>query len=259
MATKVASIAEDDALRLDPIASVGPLPRHVAVIMDGNGRWARARGLPRTEGHRQGVDAVRRTVRAAGDRGIPYLTLFGFSSENWSRPQPEVSFLMDLLRGYIRRDLDELRDAGVRVSIIGERGGLPDDINALIENAESTTRNNGRLHLQVAFNYGGRDEIVRAARRLAADVAKGQTHPEAVSEQSFARYLDTGDLPEPDLLIRTSGEQRISNFLLWQCAYSEFVFIDDLWPDFDGVSLDRALTIYGGRSRRFGGVTAVEP
>ena len=248
--------ARHSELRPETASDPGVLPRHVAIIMDGNGRWAVGRGLPRTEGHRKGVDAVRRTVRAVGETGIPYLTLFGFSSENWSRPQREVSFLMDLLRGYIRRDLDDLREGGVRVRVLGARDNLPDDIASLVAMAEDTTADNTKLNLQVAFNYGGRDEIVRAARRIAADAAAGRLDPEAVNETVFERYLDTHGLPEPDVLIRTSGEQRLSNFLLWQCAYAEFVFVDEYWPDFDAACLDRALKTYAARGRRFGGLAS---
>ena len=248
--SSLAAAVEPD--RLDGGASFCAPPRHVAIIMDGNGRWASARGLPRNEGHRKGVDAVRRAVRAAGDRGIPYLTLFGFSSENWSRPQREISFLMDMLRGYIRRDLEALHDAGVRVRMIGSRRDLPEDIAAMIENAETVTMQNTKLHLQVAFNYGGRDEIIRAARAMAADIAAGRLNPEAVTEPAFAHYLDTSGLPEPDLLIRTSGEQRISNFLLWQVAYTEFVFLDTLWPDFSKDDLRRAICEFNSRERRYG-------
>lgn len=258
MAAETASLTDTGIPSPEPYRETQAQPRHIAIIMDGNGRWARARGLPRTEGHRRGVESVRRTVRSVAERGIACVTLFGFSSENWSRPPSEVSFLLDLLRGYIRRDLDELHKSGVRIKMIGERRDLPDDIAALIEHAEELTVANHRLVLQVAFNYGGRDEIVRAAKRIAADSASGRIAPEAIDESLLSSYLDTADLPEPDLLIRTSGEQRISNFLLWQCAYTEFVFLDVLWPDFDAAALDQALAVYGGRTRRFGGISPVE-
>lgn len=239
-----------------PIATV--MPRHLAIIMDGNGRWAKARGLPRTEGHRHGVESVRRIVREAGNLGIPYLTLFGFSSENWARPEREISFLFDLMRGYIRRDLKELNRSGVRISIIGSRLGLPTDIIDLIENAETETRPNERLRLQIAFNYGARDEIVRATRKIAEAVLAGDLVPADIDAALISDNLDTGGMPEPDLLVRTSGEQRISNFLLWQCAYTEFVFDDALWPDFGAEQLHRVLNVFAARSRRFGGVSAVK-
>ncbi len=224
--------------------------------MDGNGRWARKRGLPRIEGHRQGVESVRKTVAAVLDMGIPYLTLFSFSSENWSRPPQEVEDLMGLLRYFVRRDLKELHDRGVKVRIIGSRQGVAKDILALLDEAESLTRNNSRLHLTLAFNYGGRDEILRAARRLAQKVAAGNLRPEAIDYADFAACLDTQGIPDPDLLIRTSGEKRLSNFLLWQCAYSELIFLDDYWPDFDRACLEYAIREYQNRERRFGGLAA---
>ncbi|WP_428981307.1 isoprenyl transferase [Methylopila jiangsuensis] len=228
-------------------------PAHVAVIMDGNGRWAAQRGLPRAEGHRRGVEALRRAIRAAGDLGVRYLTVYSFSSENWSRPQDEVSDLMNLLRLFVRRDLAELRKAGVRVRVIGERAGLPADIAALLEEAESTTRANTALTLVVAFNYGGRQEIAAAARAIARDVAAGRLDPEAVDVEAVARRLHAPDLPDPDLVIRTSGEQRISNFLLWQSAYAEYVFLPIHWPDFDRAAFEGALESFQARQRRFGG------
>jgi len=245
------------------VAHPGPspraLPRHVAIIMDGNGRWARARGLPRVEGHRRGVDALRRIVRHAGDRGIEVLTLFSFSSENWSRPPDEVRDLMALLHRFVRRDLAELRAANVRVRVIGAREGLDDGIRRLLDEAESETRGNDGLTLVIAFNYGGRDEITRAARRLAEDVAAGRIAPAAVDAGALAARLDTAGLPDPDLVIRTSGEIRVSNFLLWQAAYSEFVFLPTCWPDFAAADFDAAIADYRGRERRFGGlVTQVE-
>lgn len=230
------------------------LPRHVAVIMDGNGRWASRRGLPRAEGHRQGVEAVRRCVRAAAQAGIGYLTLYAFSAENWRRPATEISILMSLLKRYIRSDLEKLHEGGIRIRIIGAREGLSPDILALLEEVEARTCNNTGLNLVVAFNYGGRQEIVRAARRLAAQVAAGRLDPAAIDETRFANALDTVDLPDPDLVIRTSGEQRVSNFLPWQSAYAEYVFLPDLWPDFDEAVLARALAEYARRERRFGGL-----
>src|SRR3954451_21535115 len=240
------------------IVSQGPFdaPRHVAIIMDGNGRWAAARGLPRTEGHRRGVEALRRTVRAAGELGVGFLTIFSFSSENWTRPPAEVCDLMALLRRFIRNDLAELHANNVRVRVIGERAGLAPDILRLLEEAEELTRRNDGLVLVVAFNYGARQEIARAARRLAQQVQDGQLDPEAVTADLLARNLDAPELPDPDLIIRTSGEQRLSNFLLWQAAYSELVFVPTYWPDFDRSTLEGAITEFRRRERRFGGLIA---
>lgn len=230
--------------------------RHVAIIMDGNGRWARARGLPRGEGHRRGVEALRRIVRHAGERGLEVLTLFSFSSENWARPPDEVQDLMLLLRRFVRRDLAELRDANVRVRIIGAREGLKDDVGHLLDEAERDTAGNDGLTLCIAFNYGGRDEIARAARALAEEVAAGRLAPSAVDAAAIAARLDTAGLPDPDLVIRTSGELRLSNFLLWQAAYSEFIFVPTCWPDFGPAEFDAALVEFRGRERRFGGLAA---
>lgn len=230
------------------------VPNHVAIIMDGNGRWAAARGLPRGAGHERGVEALRRTVEAAGDLGISYLTVYSFSTENWRRPAEEVNALFGLLRAYVRRDLNRLRDKGVRIRIIGERESLPTDLQELVQRAERETQGNSDFHLTVAFNYGGRDEIVRAARRLAQDVMEGRLMPGQIDEAGFAGKLDTAGLPDPDLLIRTSGEQRTSNFLPWQCAYAEIVFANPLWPDFGGVALREAVDEYRARERRFGDV-----
>jgi len=235
-------------------AALRPLPTHIAIIMDGNGRWARAHGLPRFFGHRRGVEALRAAVRHAGDRGIKYLTLFSFSSENWRRPAEEVSELFGLVRRFIRQDLAELNRQGVRVRVIGEREGLPPDLPRLIEEAERTTADNTRLTLTVAFNYGSRNEIARAARRLAKDVAAGRLAPEDVDDAALAARLDTAGIPDPDLVIRTSGEQRLSNFLLWQAAYAEFVFMPMPWPDFSAADLDRAIRAFQDRDRRFGGL-----
>jgi undecaprenyl diphosphate synthase len=236
-----------DFMPLDP-----PPPAHVAIIMDGNGRWAKARGLPRIAGHRAGAEAVRRTLTASVELGIRYLTLFGFSSENWKRPETEVSDLMGLLRHYIRGEIAELHRNGVRLRIIGERAKLPADIVSLIDNAESLTSDNDRINLSIALSYGGRAEIALAARRLAEDVAAGRLAPGAIDETAFAARLLTADIPDPDLLIRTSGEQRISNFLLWQCAYAELVFTPTLWPDFAKSDLEKALRDFHGRDRRYG-------
>ena len=232
------------------------IPRHVAIIMDGNGRWAAARGLPRGEGHRRGVEALRRTVRAAGDLGIGILTIFSFSAENWSRPPSEIRELMGLLRRFIRNDLADLHRNGVQVRVIGERDDLAPDIKSLLEEAEALTKHNDKLTLVVAFNYGARQEIARAARRLAAEVAAGRVAVAEVTADKLATYLDAPDLPDPDLIIRTSGEQRLSNFLLWQAAYSELVFVPVCWPDFDRATLEQAIVEFRGRERRFGGLVA---
>jgi undecaprenyl diphosphate synthase len=229
-------------------------PQHVAIIMDGNGRWAAKRLLPRFEGHRRGVEALRRTVRAAGDLGIRYLTVYSFSAENWSRPKAEVDDLMGLLKRFIRNDLAELHASNVRVRIIGERRELDAEIAALLDEAEDLTRGNGGLTLVVAFNYGARQEIAAAARRIAEEVRAGLLEPDAVDAACLEARLDTADIPDPDLVIRTSGEKRLSNFLLWQAAYAEFVFLPVLWPDFDRSTLEAAIADYAGRERRFGGL-----
>ncbi len=228
----------------------------MAIIMDGNGRWAAARGLPRVEGHRRGVETLRNVVRAVGELGIRYLTIFSFSSENWSRPASEIGDLFGLLRRFIRNDLATLHRDGVRVRVIGEREGLEADICALLNEAEDLTRDNDRLHLVVAFNYGSRQEIARAAQRLAREVAEGKRDPSSIDAEVIGRYLDAPDIPDPDLIIRTSGEQRLSNFLMWQAAYSELVFVPELWPDFDKAALERAVAEYARRERRFGGLAA---
>jgi undecaprenyl diphosphate synthase len=240
--------------------SAGPsfevAPRHVAIIMDGNGRWAAARGLPRGEGHRRGVEALRRTIRAAGEIGIKFVTIFSFSAENWSRPANEVGDLMGILRRFVRNDLAELHRRGVRVRIIGERSGLEPDIGRLLVEAEELTKNNDGLTLVVAFNYGARQEIARAARRIADEVTAGRMKPAEITMERFGAFLDAPDIPDPDLIIRTSGEQRLSNFLLWQSAYSELVFLPIFWPDFDRVALEAAICEYQQRERRFGGLAA---
>lgn len=229
-------------------------PRHVAIIMDGNGRWAAERGLSRSDGHNQGVEAVRKAVRAAIDRNLAYLTLFTFSSENWSRPMGEISYLMNLLKRFIRTDLAELHKHGVRIRVIGDRKGVEGEIVRMIEEAVALTAGNQGLQLTVAFNYGARDEIVRAAQRVARKVQAGELAPQAISEDLLADNLDTAGVPDPDLLIRTSGEKRLSNFLLWQCAYSELVFLDIFWPDFSAASLDQAIDVFKARERRYGGL-----
>jgi undecaprenyl diphosphate synthase len=237
---------------MDTLGSPLPPPAHVAIIMDGNGRWAKARGLPRVAGHRRGGEAVRRAVIAAAELGISYLTLFGFSSENWKRPAHEVDDLMTLLRHYLRGEVAELHRNNVRVRVIGDRERLAPDIVTLIDNTEALTSGNTGLRLSVALSYGGRAEIAGAARRIAEAAMAGRLRPDQIDETVFARYLLTADMPDPDLVIRTSGEQRLSNFLLWQTAYSEFVFIDTLWPDFTKTDLERALSEFHGRERRYG-------
>src|ERR1700675_3057392 len=237
-------------------ASDRPAVRHIAIIMDGNGRWAAERGRPRAEGHRQGVESVRRTVEASLELGVTHLTLFSFSSENWARPKQEINDLFGLLRRFVRRDLADLHKNGVKIRVIGTRVGLAADILRLIDDAIELTKDNAALNLTIAFNYGARDEIARAARRIAEDVASGVIAPAEVTPERLGTYLDTADLPDPDLLIRTSGELRLSNFLLWQLAYSEFVFIDAYWPDFSREQLEAAIAEYQRRSRRFGGTSA---
>jgi undecaprenyl diphosphate synthase len=237
-------------------AGDGPAPVHVGIIMDGNGRWAAARGLPRIEGHRRGVEALRRTVRNAGELGIKVLTIYSFSTENWSRPKQEISDLMGLIKRFVREDLAELHRAGVRVMMIGEREGLDPEILKLVGDAETLTRGNDKLTLVVAFNYGSRQEIARAARRIAEEAAAGTIDPKAVDERMIDAHLDTAGLPEPDLIIRTSGELRLSNFLLWQSAYAEFVVLPVHWPDFDRAAFEEALEEFRRRERRFGGLEA---
>ena len=232
------------------------VPRHVAIIMDGNGRWAAAHGMPRVEGHRRGVEALRRTVRAATDLGISVLTIFSFSSENWSRPPSEIRDLMGLLRRFIRHDLADLHKSNVRVRIIGERDDLDRDICLLLQEAEDLTRGNDGLTLVVAFNYGGRQEIAHAARRLAIEVAEGRLSAEDITPERLGSFFHAPDIPDPDLIIRTSGEQRLSNFLLWQAAYSELVFVPVNWPDFDRATLEEAIMEFRRRERRFGGLVA---
>jgi undecaprenyl diphosphate synthase len=219
-------------------------PHHLAIIMDGNGRWANARGLPRAEGHRKGVEAVRRAVRLVGEAGVKVLTIYSFSSENWSRPASEVSLLMGLLKRFITQDLKELHESGVKVKIIGSRHGLEPDIIKLMHEAETLTANNPNLTLLVAFNYGGRQEIVEAARAIQGEI----------TVESLSAQLYTQGYPDPDVILRTSGEERLSNFLLWQAAYSEFIFLPVLWPDFDKTHLDEALSLYAARVRRYGGL-----
>jgi undecaprenyl diphosphate synthase len=232
------------------------LPLHVAIIMDGNGRWAAARGLPRAEGHRRGVEALRGVVRAARELDIAYLTIFSFSSENWSRPASEIGDLFGLLRRFIRHDLAVLHRDGVRVRVIGERAGLDPDILAMLDEAQELTRDNRVLTLVVAFNYGSRQEIAAAVQRLAREVADGKRTPESITPEAIGGYLATADIPDPDLIIRTSGELRLSNFLMWQAAYSELVFVPVHWPDFDKAALQGAIDEFTRRERRFGGLVA---
>jgi undecaprenyl diphosphate synthase len=241
-------------MRMDNQSHLSPPapPVHVAIIMDGNGRWATARGLPRIAGHRTGAEAVRRTVRAAAELGIGYLTLFGFSSENWKRPLQEIDGLMGLLRHYLRGEIAEIHRNGVRLRVIGQRARLAADIVTLIENGEALTRENTGLQLTIALSYGGRDEIAAAARALAHQVAAGKLDPDTIDEMMVGEHLLTADMPDPDLVIRTSGEQRISNFLLWQTAYAEFSFTDTLWPDFAKSDLEKAVQDFHGRDRRYG-------
>ena len=251
----------DNAPAFDPEATVRtglPVPAHVAIIMDGNGRWAEARGLPRTHGHRRGVEALREVARAARHHGIRTLTLYAFSSENWSRPASEVSDLMSLLKIFIRRDLADLRRENVRVRVIGGRDDLPADILPLIEEAERTTERNTGQNLVLAFNYGARDEIARATRRIAERVACGDLDAGAIDASTIGAHLDTHHWPDPDLVIRTGGEQRLSNFLLFQAAYAELVFTDCYWPDFDAAHLQDALHEFARRNRRFGNVVSMK-
>ena len=232
------------------------VPRHVAIIMDGNGRWAAQRGQPRSWGHRQGVEALRRAVKAAGEFGIEILTLYSFSSENWSRPESEVRFLLELLRRFVRTDVAELHKNNVRIMMIGGREGLDPGILSMINDAEALTRENTAMKIVIAFNYGSRQEITRAVQAIARKVAERKIAPDDITPAVISNHLDTGGLPDPDLLIRTGGEQRLSNYLLWQCAYSEFVFLPEYWPEFDATLLRRAIEEYRARDRRFGGLKA---
>jgi undecaprenyl diphosphate synthase len=242
----LASAAED----------LGNGPRHVAIIMDGNGRWAKARGLPRVAGHRRGAEAVREAIKGCAELGIEVLTLFAFSSENWRRPADEVADLMSLLRIYVSRELDELKRNDVRIRFFGDHQVLSRDIQDLLRNAEHETAANRGLLLSVAINYGSRNEIVEACRAIARDVVDGRLNIEQISADEIERHLQTAGIPEPDLLIRTSGEKRLSNFLLWQLAYGEFIFMDTLWPDFTRRHLADAVAEFRRRERRYGAVGA---
>lgn len=230
------------------------VPQHIAIIMDGNGRWAKKRFLPRKAGHKAGAETLERIIEDCRDLGVKHLTVYAFSTENWKRPQKEVDTLMKLLKDYLEDCLERTSKNNMRVRVLGDKTGLSDDIRQSIEELEAVSAKNTGLNFSIALNYGSRDEMVRAIRHLAADAVSGSLRPEAVDEKVFERYLDTADLPDPDLLIRTSGEQRLSNFLLWQLAYTEFYFTDVLWPDFDRTELIRAIEQYNTRDRRFGGV-----
>jgi undecaprenyl diphosphate synthase len=238
------------------VATLRPPPRHVAIIMDGNGRWAKARGLPRAMGHKEGVEALRRAVEASRELGITHLSVYAFSTENWSRPQAEIDALFDLLRLFVKRDLARLHKDGVRIRIIGAREGLNADILELIDEAMKLTKNNTRLNLNIAFNYGGRGEIVAAVRDIARAVQEGRLTPEQIDEAMISRMLWTSESPDPDLVIRTSGELRLSNFLLWSGAYAELMFMDLWWPDFNRESMEKAIDAFRRRDRRFGGLGA---
>ncbi len=235
-------------------AGGGAVPRHIAIIMDGNGRWAKARGLPRVAGHRQGAEAARKVLRAAGEAGVECLTLYAFSSENWRRPETEISDLMGLLRFYIGAELNTLHREGVRIKVLGDHTAFPPDVAKLVDGAIAKTADNRRMTVAIALNYGSRAELVNAARDLARRVAAGEIRPEHIDETLLDRSLYTSDLPPLDLLIRTSGEVRLSNFLLWQAAYAELLFVDTLWPDFDGDCLRQAIAHFAARERRYGGL-----
>ncbi|MEB3350604.1 MAG: isoprenyl transferase [Cyanobacteriota bacterium] len=256
LATTPSSQPLTSAQHLPPGLNPDRLPAHVAVIMDGNGRWARQRGLPRVMGHRAGVEALKRTLRLCSDWGIGALTAYAFSTENWNRPGEEVAFLMTLFERVLARELEALEREQVRIRFLGDLVPLPEGLRRLIADATARTAANTGIHFNVCTNYGGRAELVHAARRLAEAAARGDLDPSAISEERFAAELHTAGEPDPDLLIRTSGERRISNFLLWQLAYAELHITDVLWPDFDRTALEAALSDYQGRQRRFGGVEA---
>lgn len=230
------------------------IPNHVAIIMDGNGRWAKKRGLPRNFGHKQGSAAVRKVCEAAYDQGVKYLTIYAFSTENWSRPKDEVDALMNILRNYLKDAIKESTENNMRVRIIGDKTALAPDLQESIDKLEKVSANNTGLNFQIALNYGGRNEIVRAVNRAIRNSELSSDGAKELTEADICAALDTAEIPDPDLLIRTSGEQRLSNFLLWQLAYAEFYFTDTLWPDFDAKELKKALEYYAGRDRRFGGI-----
>ena len=250
-------MSTDPAINRQPSPALGlKIPGHIGVIMDGNGRWAKARGKVRTEGHIEGVKALRRLVELGITYGVKYLTVFSFSSENWTRPKDEINFIFGLLHRFVASDLAKLHANNVRVRIIGSRSGLEDSLSRLIADVEAKTARNTGLNLIVAFNYGGKAEIAEATQQIARDVLAGKLKPEDITEATIERALYTSGIPDPDLIIRTSGEQRVSNFLLWQGAYSELVFVPDNWPDFDEQTFIRALEEFSGRDRRFGAVEA---
>ncbi len=234
------------------------IPEHVAIILDGNGRWAKAKGMPRNYGHMQGAKAVEDILVVARDMGIKYLTVYAFSTENWNRPETEVAALMKILRQYLKTSIKKSMKNNVRCQVIGERSRLSEDIREAIEELETATAGNTGLTFTIAINYGSRDEIVRAVRTIAADCKEGNLSPEDITEEMISQKLDTGNIPDPDLLIRTCGEQRLSNFLLWQCAYTEFYYTDIAWPDFDKEELQKAIDAYAGRNRKFGGLKDTE-
>ena len=238
-------------------AGAGPataVPRHVAIIMDGNGRWAKARGLPRSAGHRAGAEAARNALRAAGEAGVECLTLYAFSSENWRRPATEINDLTGLLKFYIKNELDALHKEGIRLRILGDPSAFESEVANMVQKAVEKTAGNDRMTLAIALNYGARTELVRATERIAARVQRGEMEPGQIDESCIEAELDTAGLPPLDLLIRTSGEHRLSNFLLWQAAYSELLFVDTMWPDFDGETMRSALAEYARRERRYGGL-----
>jgi len=234
------------------------MPKHVAIIMDGNGRWATARGLKRSEGHRKGAEATRKVVEAAAELGVKYLTLFAFSSENWNRPEEEVIDLMNLLRFYLKKEISELNKNNVRLLVIGDRSRLSDDIVKLIEKAEALTKDNDKITVTIALNYGGRQDIVFAAKEIAEKVKSGTLEIDEINENIFSQYLMTKDIPDPDVMIRTSGESRLSNFLMWQLAYTELYFTSVFWPDFSKEDIVEAIEYFKNRDRRYGGTSKVE-
>jgi len=239
---------------VDTPTSANFLPKHVAIVMDGNGRWAQSQGKPRIFGHQAGVETLRKVVGHVAQSGTKHLTLFSFSTENWKRPKEEIKALFSLLRSFVAKDLARLDRENIRVTILGNRRNLPPDIQTLVQQVEDKTASNDGLYLNIAFNYGGRDEIVRMATKLAKRVKAGDVLPEQITEEMVSRALDTAGQPDPDMIIRTSGENRISNFLLWQGAYAEFILLDVLWPDFTATDYDYALQVYATRCRRMGGV-----
>lgn len=234
------------------------VPQHIAIILDGNGRWAKAKGMPRNYGHAQGSKNVEKICEEAWRMGIKYLTVYAFSTENWNRPKAEVDALMTLLRNYMKTCLKTAAKNDMKIRVIGDKKPLDDDIKKRIEELEEATKNNGGLNFTIALNYGSRDEMIRAARKMGQDCAEGKLNPEEITEEVFSSYLDTAGIPDPDLLIRTSGEQRLSNYLLWQLAYTEFYFTDIPWPDFNKKELEKAIEQFNRRDRRYGGIKEEE-